>query len=35
MLEEKALGEVDVVDEEGGGMDLLPVQLLLRKENQP
>jgi hypothetical protein len=30
-LGEKASGEVDVVDEEGGEMDLLSVQLLLRK----
>jgi hypothetical protein len=32
-LGEKAPGEVDVVDEEGGEMDLLTVQLLLRQEN--
>ncbi len=31
----KGFGEVDVVDEEGGEMDLLPVQLLLREGNQP
>jgi hypothetical protein len=35
MLGEKAPGEVDVADEEGGEMDLLPVQLPLRKGNQP
>jgi hypothetical protein len=35
MLREMAPGEVDVVDEEGGEMDLLSVQLILWKENQP
>jgi hypothetical protein len=35
MLGKMAPGEVDVADEEGGEMDLLPVQLLLREENQP
>jgi hypothetical protein len=34
-LGEKAPGEVDVADEEGGEMDLLPVRLLLRKGNRP
>jgi hypothetical protein len=33
MLGEKALGEVNVVDEEGGEMDLLAVGLLLWKGN--
>jgi hypothetical protein len=35
MPREKAPREVDVVDEEGGEMDLLSVRLLLRKGNQP
>jgi hypothetical protein len=35
MLGEWALGEVDVAFEEGGEMDLLSVQLLLRKGNRP
>ena len=34
-LGEKAPGEVDMVDEEGGEMDLLSVRLLLREGNQP
>jgi hypothetical protein len=33
MLWENAPGEVDVADEEKGEMDLLSVQLLLRKGN--
>jgi hypothetical protein len=33
MLGEKAPGEVDMADEEGGEIDLLPVRLLLRKGN--
>ena len=32
---ETALGAMDVEDEEEGGMDLLPVQLLLGKGNRP
>jgi hypothetical protein len=31
LLREQAPGEVDMVDEEGGEMDLLSVGLLLRK----
>jgi hypothetical protein len=35
MLKETASEEVDVADEEGGEMDLLPVRLLLREGNRP
>jgi hypothetical protein len=35
MLGETTPGEVDVVDEEGGEMDLLSVRLLFKKGNRP